>query len=344
MRYLFFMSFDRDMMQRAAALLAKAGVYVGTSSWKYDGWFGQLYTPARYEYRGKVAATRFKGNCLTEYAEVFKTVCVDSAYYTFPSRESLEGMAAQVPSDFRFAFKVTDAITVKKFPRLDRIKDRAGKQNENFLNADLFASAFLSSCEHIRTKVGLLMFEFSRFWPSDYEHGRDFVADLDTFFGKLPKGWPYAVEIRNAHWLREEYFSCLARHGVTHVFNSWDAMPPVGEQMVLPGSRTNPARVAARFLLKPGRKYDEAVKAFSPYNRIQDVYPEARKAGAELMLEGCNVPDRETYIYVNNRLEGNAPQTIEAFVESEYFRVMEGFEDRRSGQTGVDTGKGRDTV
>jgi uncharacterized protein YecE (DUF72 family) len=338
------MPFDRATIQSAAALLAKAGVYIGTSSWKYDGWFGQLYTPARYEYRGKVADTRFKRDCLREYAEVFKTVCVDSAYYTFPSRKSLEGMAAQVPSDFRFAFKVTDEITIKKFPRLDRFRDRAGKPNENFLNADLFASAFLSSCEHIRTNVGLLMFEFSRFWPSDYEHGRDFVADLDTFLGKLPKGWPYAVEMRNSHWLREEYFGCLARHGVTHVYNSWDAMPPVNEQMALPGSRTNPARVAARFLLKPGRKYEEAVKAFQPYDKTQEVYPEARRAGAELMLEGCKVPDRETYIYVNNRLEGNAPQTIEAMVESEYFRVMEGFEDRRSGQTGVDTGNGRDTV
>ena len=70
------------------------------------------------------------------------------------------------------------------------------------------------------------MFEFSRFYPSDYEHGRDFVADLDKFFGNLPKGWPYAVEMRNKHWLAPEYFACLAHHGITHVFNSWDAMPP----------------------------------------------------------------------------------------------------------------------
>jgi bifunctional non-homologous end joining protein LigD len=36
-------------------------------------------------------------------------------------------------------------------------------------------------------------------------------------------------------------------------------MPPVGEQMALPGRRTNPDLVAARFLLNPGRKYEEAV-------------------------------------------------------------------------------------
>jgi uncharacterized protein YecE (DUF72 family) len=108
--------------------------------------------------------------------------------------------------------------------------------------------SFLAPCEHIRANVGLLMFEFSRFWPGDYKHGRDFVADLDTFLGKLPKGWPYGVEMRNNYWLRDEYFACLARHGVTHVFNSWEAMPAVNDQMALPGSRTNPELVAAHFL------------------------------------------------------------------------------------------------
>lgn len=325
------MPFNRASIQTTVAQLAKQGVYIGTSSWKYEGWFGQLYTPARYEYRGKVAKTRFERECLKEYAEVFKTVCVDAAYYTFPSQKYLEGLAALVPDDFRFAFKVTDEITVKKFPKLDRFGDRAGKLNENFLNADLFASAFLTSCEHIRPHVGLLMFEFSRFWPSDYQHGRDFVADLDKFLGNLPKGWPYGIEMRNANWLREEYFSCLSRHGVTHVLNSWDAMPPVSEQIALPGCRTNPKRMAARFLLKPGRDYQAAVDEFGPYEKVQEVYPEARKAGAQLIEEGVRVPDRETYIYVNNRLEGNAPETIEAMTEDYYFtRIKPNIEGRRS--------------
>ena len=90
--------------------MAVQGVFVGTSSWKYPGWCRMLYDPARYERRGKFAESRFKRDCLTEYAEVFKTVCVDAAYYTFPSQQYLEGMVAQVPEDFLFGFKVTDAI------------------------------------------------------------------------------------------------------------------------------------------------------------------------------------------------------------------------------------------
>jgi uncharacterized protein YecE (DUF72 family) len=310
------MPFDREQMKAKAAELAAKGVFVGTSSWKYEGWLNQLYTPARYECRGKVATTRFERSCLAEYAEVFKTVCVDAAYYTFPSEKHLDGLMAQVPSDFEFGFKVTDEITVRKFPDLPRFGVRAGKTNENFLNADLFSRAFLKPCEHIRPNVGVVMFEFSRFYSSDYEHGRDFVADLDKFFGNLPKGWPYAVEMRNKHWLAPEYFACLARHGITHVFNSWDAMPSVGEQMALPGSQPRPELVAARFLLKPGRKYDDAVRTFQPYAKTKEVNEAARKAGAQLIKEGKAAGSKKkTLIFVNNRLEGNALNTIAAMIE-----------------------------
>jgi uncharacterized protein YecE (DUF72 family) len=306
---------NREELATQAASLAIQGVYIGTSSWKYPGWCGMLYDKSRYEWRGKFAETRFKRECLREYAEVFKTVCVDAAYYSFPSQQYLEGMVLLAPDDFLFGLKVTDTITTKKFPNLDRFGQRAGKPNENFLNVDLFAKAFLKPCESFRSSIGLLMFEFSRFWPTDYEHGRDFIADLDKFLGQLPKDWPYGVEMRNRNWLKPEYFDCLARHQVAHVYNSWEAMPSVAEQMALPGSRTNPDLVAARFLLKPGRKYEQAVKTFEPYDSIKEENPEARAAGRTLVEEGKKAgPNRRTFIYVNNRLEGNAISSIAAMI------------------------------
>jgi uncharacterized protein YecE (DUF72 family) len=310
------MGFDREQLRQSAAALAASGVFIGTSSWKYSGWVGQLYDGTRYEWRGKFAQSRFEKNCLSEYAEVFKTVCVDAAYYTFPSLKYLESLASQVPADFQFAFKVTDEITVKKFPNLARFGERAGKPNEHFLNAAAFEHGFLKPCESIRPRVGLLIFEFSRFYSSDFEHGRDFVAALDSFLAELPQGWSYGIEMRNKHWLRPEYFGCLARHHVAHVFNSWTEMPPVDEQMALPGSRTNPDLVAARFLLKPGRKYEEAVESFQPYDKTVEANKEARKAGVGLIQEGKQNPNRKTYIFINNRLEGNALQTIRAMLDA----------------------------
>lgn len=164
--------------------------------------------------------------------------------------------------------------------------------------------------------MGVLMFEFSRFWPSDYAHGGEFVADLDGFLAKLPKGWPYAIEMRNKNWLTAEYFECLSKNRVAHLFNSWDAMPSVNEQLALAGSRTNPSLIAARFLLKPGRKYDEAVKTFQPYEKVKEPNEDARKAGAALIAEGLGTKrECDSYIYVNNRLEGNALETIDEMLE-----------------------------
>jgi uncharacterized protein YecE (DUF72 family) len=310
------MPFDRQPLGPRLAALARQGVFIGTSSWKYPGWCGMLYDAARYEWRGKFAVSRFERNCLAEYAEVFRTVCVDAAYYAFPKADYLQGLAGQVPPGFLFGFKVTDEITLRQFPNLARFGERAGKANGNFLNADLFAASFLGPCEAVRAHVGLLLFEFTRFHAAEYTHGRDFLADLDGFLRRLPPGWPYAVEVRNRNLLRPEYFACLARHNVAHVFNSWEAMPPVSEQLAMPGSRTSPTRVAARFLLKPGRRYEEAVGLFQPYDRVKEQNPDARQAGKTLVAEGQAAgPDRKTFIYVNNRLEGNALETISAILE-----------------------------
>jgi len=309
-------AFERERMKRSAVALAASGIFIGTSSWKYPGWLGMLYDESRYVWRGKFAHSRFEKNCLNEYAEVFKTVCVDAAYYTFPSLPYLQGLAAQVPADFQFGFKVTDEITLKKFPNLPRFGERAGRPNDKYLNAQLFERDFLQPCESIRSHVGVLIFEFSRFYTTDYEHGRDFVADLDAFLSKLPRGWSYAIELRNKHWLKQEYFDCLTRHNVTHVYNSWTEMPPVSEQINLPGSQTNPELIAARFLLKPGRSYEQAVKSFEPYDKTKEVNDEVRQAGARLIVEGKTKANRKTFIFVNNRLEGNALHTIHAMLEA----------------------------
>jgi uncharacterized protein YecE (DUF72 family) len=247
--------------------------------------------------------------------EVFKTVCVDAAYYTFPSLKYLDGLAAQVPDDFRFGFKVTDAITIKSFPSLARFGAKAGRPNLDYLNSDLFATAFLKPLESIRNKVGILMFEFSRFGSHDYQHGAEFLADLARFLDALPAGWRYGVEMRNRKWLQPEYFDCLSRSRVTHVFNSWSAMPTVSEQMALPGSRTTPDLVAARFLLTPGRTYETAVKTFQPYDRTREVDQGARLAASGLVGESLKGNRKGAYLYINNRLEGNGLNTIAAVLK-----------------------------
>ena len=309
------MTFQREAVKEQIASLASQGIYVGTSSWKYPGWCGQLYDEGRYVFRGKFSESRFNRICLEEYAQVFKTVSLDAAYYTFPTENYLGGLVDQVPAEFQFALKVTDEITVKHFSNLPRFGPRAGKPNINFLNAELFQSSFLRPCLPFKESIGIIMFEFSRFYPRDFERGRDFVQALDEFFSRLPSGWPFGIEIRNRNLLHEDYFEMLKRHQITHVYNNWDAMPAVQEQIELPASQTQENLVAARFLLKPGRKYKDAVELFSPYRENREPNESARKAAARLIRQAIDKKRGKTFILVNNRLEGNALVTIQEMLK-----------------------------
>ena len=307
----------REELAARLRRLAAQGVRLGTSSWKYPGWFDTIYDRSRYVWRGRFSEARFERDCLAEYAQVFPTVSVDATYYKFPTADFLRGLAAQVPADFQFAFKVTDDITLKRFPHVPRSGARAGQANPRFLDAALFADAFLAPCAAVRAQVGLLMFEFSRFGSDEFARGAEFVEALDGFFERLPRGWPYGVELRNRHWLQPGYFAVLARHGVTHVFNAWADMPPVGEQLALAGSETNPSLLAARFLLREGRRYEEAVKQFSPYRELQEANDEGRVSATRLIRRGLASGGKtKVTLFVNNRYEGHAPGTIKAVLDA----------------------------
>jgi uncharacterized protein YecE (DUF72 family) len=313
-------TFPIEQFGRRIAALAAEGIYVGTSSWKYEGWLGLIYSREKYmryfkQGPPKLLKGRFQKECLAEYAMTFKTVCLDAGFYQFPTSQMLEGYFAQLPFDFRLSLKVTEDITVLRFPKLPRYGSKAGQFNPRFLDAELFASQFLAPLAPYRDRVGTLIFEFSHFHPGDWERGRDFVAALDTFLDKLPKGWDYSVEVRNESLLHPRYFEVLKLNNVAHIYNSWSRMPSVTEQMRIVGSETADF-VTARFLLKPGRNYEQAVQAFQPYREIKEPVPEARTALQQLLGRLCFSHTKKRYIYVNNRLEGSAPLTIGAVLEA----------------------------
>lgn len=314
------MLFERSGIAATLNRLADAHrVYLGTVSWRFPGWCGMLYDEENYLWGTHFSKKRFSDRCLEEYATVFRTVEVDSTYYALPRLEFLEGIGRQAPSDFVFSFKVPDDITIKTFPRVKTFGDRAGRPNEFFLDAGLFNMGFLRRLEPMRDRVGVLIFEFSHFHMDDFEHGRDFVAALDAFLGKIPRDWRYAVEIRNASWLHPEYFEMLGRHGVAHVYNHWTRMPGVAEQLALHPATANPF-VVARYLLSPGRTQDWARAQFEPFHQLREIDPEARESLAGLIrgaITGNSAGDvRPHFLYVGNELEGNALHTIADAIEA----------------------------
>ena len=307
-------AFDRDGLAARLRAFATEGVYIGGSSWKYEGWLGQIYTRERYLSRGRFSRQRFEAECLREYAETFPTVCGDFAFYQFPSEDFWRKLFHQTPESFRFAFKVPEQITCKVFPSHARYGPQAGKENEAFLDSGAFREMFLRPLMAYQKQTALLIFEFGAFSRSAFAGLGEFLDRLDPFLAELPPEFRYAVEIRNPEFLEKDYFACLRGHRVAHVYNAWPRMPELRHQLSIPDSITADFLVC-RALLRRGRVYEQAVGLFEPYREIQDPNPEARDS-MRILIGRAREDKRMLFLFVNNRLEGNAPLTILSVVES----------------------------
>jgi uncharacterized protein YecE (DUF72 family) len=307
--------FDRDRLAGTLRQLAGEGVFIGTSSWKYEGWIGQVYSAERYMVRGRFSRKRFEQNCLSEYADTFPIVCGDFSFYQFPSEEFWQKLFATAPQHLRFAFKVPEEVTCRTYPNHARYGPRAGQPNETFLNVELFEFAFLRALEPWRERIAVLIFEFGTFSKKSYPEPEVFFADLDGFLGRLPREWRYAVEIRNEEFLLPAYFETLRKHRVAHVFSAWTRMPPLHRQAEIAEAFTADFTVV-RALLRTGRPYETAVKLFTPYEHVQDANPRARETMRRI-VERARRRREPAYLFINNRLEGNAPVTIDAVVHGD---------------------------
>lgn len=260
---------------------ASRGVCFGTSSWKYEGWLGSIYSPDRYLTRGKLSRKKFEAECLREYAETFPTVGGDFSFYQFPTAAFWSHLFEQTPPTFTFGLKVPEEITVLRWPSHARYGPRAGLANEHFLDASLFISAFQRPLEPYREQVASCIFEFGTFSRTEFLAVGEFLPRLERFLDSLPSGWRYAVEIRNEQFLTPAYFAALARRNVAHVFNAWTRMPTLTEQIAIPESFTADFAVV-RALLRRGRGYENAVKLFEPYREVQEPDDATRLALKEI--------------------------------------------------------------
>jgi uncharacterized protein YecE (DUF72 family) len=306
-------AFNRERLRDRLQEFAARGVYIGGSSWKYEGWLDQIYTRSRYMTRRRFSKKRFEETCLEEYASVFPAVCGDFSFYQFPPANFWAKLFAQTPGNFRWAFKIPEQISVPVWPVHPLYGALAGLVNPTFLDAGLLGDAFLRPLEPYRQQVGVLIFEFGTFASASFATVAEFAKTLDAFLSLLPPGWRYAVEVRNADFLDPRLFDCLRAHNVAHVYNAWSRMPGIKQQLAISGSQTSDLLVA-RALLKSGRPYADAVEKFSPYDRVQEVNEEVRE-GLREIVDIAMVDGRPAFVFVNNRLECNSPGTIVAITD-----------------------------
>lgn len=304
-------SFEMEAQEAALPSDKLQNLRLGTSSWAYEGWRGTVY-------RRPYSKQRFSQDCLAEYAAypqggqaLFRTVGIDHTFYRPGASAQLAHYAAQVPEDFRFCSKVWEEITIPAYADLPRYGAKAGRPNPRFLDALLFKEeVLLPALEGFGGKTGPFIFEFQR-------HGLDpaaFFAALERLFAALPPEVPYAVEVRDHRLLGPRYRDLLRAHRVAHVYNHWNAMPPLARQHELLGGEFTAPFVLLRLLMPLGLSHAEAVKRYAPYDRLVEPAPRMRADTVALVRQAL-LEDRSSYVLVNNRAEGNAPLTLEAIAD-----------------------------
>jgi uncharacterized protein YecE (DUF72 family) len=281
---------------------------LGTSSWTFPGWAGLVYQ-ARYPNQRS-----FVRESLAEYAQhpLMRTVGIDRGYYTPVPSADLAGYAEQLPADFRAAIKVWQQVSMPVYPRHASYGARAGRRNSAFLDAGLFEKELFKPVHSkFAAHMGPWILEIA---PSPVPIEPDwFCEKLAAFLSKVPRDFPFAVELRDPRLLTPGYVATLREHEASHVFNYWSKMPSLQEQLAVPGLLSGPVNVV-RLLLPPGGRYDELKKAYAPFDRLVAPQPQMRSDVVALVRKALE-RGMESYVIVNNKAEGCSPLTVAALAE-----------------------------
>lgn len=258
----------------------RAAIYLGTSSFTAKGWAGAFYPenmkPAEY---------------LRHYAGEFDTVEVDSTFYRTPAPSAVRGWYEKTPANFLFAAKAPQVITHDKV-----LVDCAAELR-----------GFFGAMDQLREKLGPLLFQFPYFNRAKFKSGTEFLALLAPFLESLPRGYRFAVEIRNKAWLDNRLLEALGRRGVALALIDHPWLPRPTELL----RRIDPLIADFAYIRWLGDRKAIEEKTQSWHKTIVDRTSELREwANVVYKISGRGVP---VFAYANNHYAGHAPATVRLF-------------------------------
>ncbi|MFN2385989.1 MAG: DUF72 domain-containing protein [Thermoanaerobaculia bacterium] len=296
---------ERARATEIAACLPEA-LRFGTSSWSFPDWEGLVY-PARW------TAAELARNGLREYVlhPLLRTVGIDRSYYAPIPAEDLERYAAQLPPGFPCCAKAPEAVTSPVLG--DRTRGPLA-ENPDFLRPRRFVEEMIEPFRaHFAEHTGPFVIQLPPAPPAFRLPPDRFARALEEFLSALPRGFRYAVELRDASLLTDEYAAVLRRHGAGHVYNYAAAMPLPAEQAFI--ARPEAAHfMLIRLLLPPGTRYMERRDALWPFVKAGEPDPVMREQVVDLVRRGLSTGN-PVYVLVNNKAEGCAPLTVRALAE-----------------------------
>lgn len=280
---------------------------LGTSSWSFPGWAGQVYA-------GRHTEALLAREGLAAYARhpLLRAVGLDRTYYAMPEPATLAAYARATPADFRFVVKAPERCTLARFHQHPRHGAQAGEVNPRFLDPGFALAAVVEPLrETLGERLGVLLFQFP---PQGGLDAQAFRRRLDGFLDALPSELPCAVELRDRDWLTQAYLETLAAHGVVHCLSVHPRLPPLAEQWRLTAPLFRD-RVVLRWNLQGGYRYEEARARYAPFDRLCEPDPGTRADVARLCRE-AGARGAEVFVTINNKAEGSAPASVVALAEA----------------------------
>jgi uncharacterized protein YecE (DUF72 family) len=287
----------------ASALAARLPprLHFGTSSWSFPGWAGIVYSARRSQ-------TDLAREGLREYAThpLLTTVGIDRSYYAPIPIDDFRRYADQLPDGFRCCIKAPSSVTSYAVGDRDRPVLNVDFLSPSRLIEDLLQPCALAFAAH----TGPVIIECPPVPRGLRLDPFEFAERLDSCLAQLPREFTYAVELRDRTLLTPSYAAVLARHGATHTYNYWSAMPLPGAQAaVVPLDGVTSDSVVIRLLLRPGTRYADQREAFHPFNALAEP-DEAMRADVVSLVERANANQKRIYLLVNNKAEGSSPLTV----------------------------------
>lgn len=261
----------------------------GTSSWSEKSWVGPFYP------EGMAA-----GEWLTYYATRFRAVEADVTYYRIPDLRMVDGWVRKVPEGFEIA---------AKFPRSivhggeESRPDPAAVLLPEKVGAD--TGRFLEMMRRLGSRCGPLVLQFPYFNKTVFSGPEPFLERLDRFLAGLPKEFRYAVEVRNAAWIRAPLLEVLRAHRAALVLVEISYMPHPADLAAKMDLVT--ADFAYARLIGDRKAVEEKTGTF---DRIVLDRSESLGRWAAL-LRGLTARVPKTYVFANNHYAGHGPATIE---------------------------------
>ncbi len=260
----------------------EAEIRLGTSAFTAAGWETAFYPagmkPAEY---------------LSYYATKYDTLELDNTFYRTPAISTVKGWHAKTPPGFLFAAKVPQIITHEKALR----------------DCDAEFREFLAAMDHLGEKLGPLLFQFGYFNKAAFPGVKEFLARLVPFLKKLPKGYRFALEIRNKTWIVPEFVDALREHQVALALVDHVWMP----RPKLLFAKLDPITADFAYVRWIGDRKGIEEKTKTWTELILD-----RRADLAEWVEVLKpLPKRKIQIlaFANNHYAGYGPGTIEQFRE-----------------------------